>query len=59
MQAVAEPGSGKTLGFLLPAIPLLLEQAAMRQSSDVEGYPVMLVLAPTRCAASDVVPHAV
>lgn len=48
VQAVAEPGSGKTLGYLLPAIPLLLEQAALRQSGDAEGYPVMLVLAPTR-----------
>ena len=42
----AEPGSGKTLAYLLPALPLLLEaQTALSPCS-----PSMLVLVPTRCA---------
>lgn len=52
VQAVAEPGSGKTLGYLLPAIPMLQQQAALRQSGDAMGYPVMLILAPTRSASA-------
>ena len=48
MQAVAQPGSGKTLGYLLPGAERLRE-AGHGSASRPDG-PVMLVLTPTRCA---------
>ncbi len=49
VQAVAEPGSGKTLGYLLPSIPLMLKhQVAHHDAEGPAGCPITLVLAPTR-----------
>ena len=45
--ATAEPGSGKTLGYLLPAVPLL--QRLGHSSESQPDSPVTLVLVPTRC----------
>jgi hypothetical protein len=52
VQAVAEPGSGKTLGYLLPAAELLI-QGGHGGASRPSG-PVALVLAPTRELAAQV-----
>ena len=49
MQAVAQPGSGKTLGYLLPGVEQLRE-AGHGPSSRPAG-PLMLVLTPTRHAS--------
>jgi hypothetical protein len=48
VRAVAEPGSGKTLGFLLPAIPLLLGRMGADADAGSAG-PIVLILVPTRC----------
>ena len=49
VQAVAEPGSGKTLAYLLPGIPVMCKQATESVPVDnTECGPAMLVLAPTR-----------
>ena len=48
VQAVAEPGSGKTLAYLLPGIPVMCRQAAESNLGDSECCPAMLVVAPTR-----------
>jgi len=44
MVSVAQTGSGKTIGFMLPAIIHINEQAPLRQGDG----PIALVLAPTR-----------
>ena len=41
--AIAKTGSGKTLGFLLPAI-----EKCMAAKGAAGGYPIVLVMAPTR-----------
>ena len=46
MQAVAQPGSGKTLGYLLPGAERLHE-AGHGPASRPDG-PAMLILTPTR-----------
>ena len=49
VQAVAEPGSGKTLAYLLPSIPLMLKhQVAHHDAEGPADCPITLVLAPTR-----------
>ncbi len=49
VQAVAEPGSGKTLGYLLPSISLMLKhQVAHHDAEGPADCPITLVLAPTR-----------
>jgi Rad3-related DNA helicase len=48
VQAVAQPGSGKTLGYLLPGAERLRE-AGHGSASRPDG-PVMLVITPTRHA---------
>lgn len=50
VQAVAEPGSGKTLGYLLPAIPLLLRETKGVAAAQPMKAP-MLILVPTRLDA--------
>lgn len=47
MEAVAEPGSGKTLGYLLPCIAQLLD-ANQGADSPVQDSPAILILTPTR-----------
>merc|ERR1712232_218079 len=48
--AVAKTGSGKTLGFLLPALARIMERGPQRRSGFYRGptRPSVLVLAPTR-----------
>ena len=48
VQAVAQPGSGKTLGYLVPGAERLRE-AGHGPASRPDG-PVMLVITPTRHA---------
>ena len=48
VQAVAEPGSGKTLGYLLPALVALT--ASGHSADTAPAGPLALVLVPTRCA---------
>ena len=49
VQAVAEPGSGKTLGYLLPSIPLMLNHQVAQHNADTPvECPITLILAPTR-----------
>ena len=49
VQAVAEPGSGKTLAYLLPGISVMCKQAAESVPADhPKCCPAMLVVAPTR-----------
>ena len=50
MIAIAETGSGKTLGFLLPGI---IHISAQRRSGMKQG-PILLVLAPTRELADQI-----
>ena len=50
MSAAAEPGSGKTLAYLLPAISSLVEKE-QGVAPQPEG-PLALVMVPTRCAHS-------
>ncbi|KAK9820851.1 hypothetical protein WJX81_002280 [Elliptochloris bilobata] len=52
IQAVAEPGSGKTLGFLLPAAAALA--AAGHNARTSPAGPLALVLVPTRELAAQV-----
>ena len=47
VQAVAEPGSGKTLGYLLPSIPLMLKQQVVQHDAPLES-PITLIMVPTR-----------
>ena len=47
VQAVAEPGSGKTFGYLLPTLPWLL---AAKQGPVRPSRSKVLVLVPTRWA---------
>ncbi|KAL0036815.1 hypothetical protein WJX77_000238 [Trebouxia sp. C0004] len=55
VQAVAEPGSGKTLGYLLPSIPLMLKhQVAHHDAESPADCPITLVLAPTRELAQQI-----
>ncbi len=49
VQAVAEPGSGKTLGYLLPALVALT--ASGHSADTAPAGPLALVLVPTRCAS--------
>lgn len=49
MKAVAQPGSGKTLGYLLPGAERL--RLAGHAAGTLPESPLMLVLAPTRCEA--------
>ena len=49
MLAVAEPGSGKTLGYLLPALSWLMRRQATPPEHDQKG-PAVLILVPTRQA---------
>ena len=49
VQVVAEPGSGKTLGYLLPAVPLMLKTKMDQHATEgPESQPMALILAPTR-----------
>ena len=48
VRAVAEPGSGKTLAYLLPALPWLLARQAAGQQQ--QSGPGVLILVPTRRA---------
>ena len=49
VQAVAEPGSGKTLGYLLPAVPVMLKSKMEQNAADSpEIHTAALILAPTR-----------
>jgi ATP-dependent helicase YprA (DUF1998 family) len=54
VQAVAEPGSGKTMGYLIPAFMRISEareagrQAAAGAADAAAAAPLALVLAPTR-----------
>ena len=52
MVAIAQTGSGKTMGFLLP---LLWECAAQRKAGRDTRGPLAFVLAPTRELAQQVV----
>ena len=47
MLAVAEPGSGKTLGYLLPALSWLMRRQAKAPEQNHKG-PAVLILVPTR-----------
>jgi len=47
VQAVAEPGSGKTLGYLLPAVPMLVREDISTAAVPAQG-PKVLILVPTR-----------
>lgn len=47
--SVAPPGSGKTLAYLLPCIPLLQQAAQLRSAAQQQQQqPLALLLAPTR-----------
>lgn len=46
MVATAEPGSGKTLGYLAPVLPML--QVRGEGPDSLPDGPVALVLVPTR-----------
>ncbi len=48
-EVVAEPGAGKTLGYLLPGAELLVRGGA--GATTQPEAPLMLVVLPTRCAA--------
>ncbi|KAK9823896.1 hypothetical protein WJX72_006234 [[Myrmecia] bisecta] len=52
VQAVAEPGSGKTLGYLLPVLPRLLAEG-QGVASRPDG-PLVLIMAPTRELAQQI-----
>ncbi|KAL3156027.1 hypothetical protein ABBQ32_013014 [Trebouxia sp. C0010 RCD-2024] len=55
VQAVAEPGSGKTLAYLLPGIPVMCKQVTdSTPDGNLECCPAMLVLAPTRELAQQI-----
>ena len=57
MMACAQTGSGKTAGFLFPAISILLRKGSLPEPSGGRGrccYPSALVLAPTRELASQI-----
>ena len=47
VKAVAQPGSGKTLGYLLPGAERL--RMAGHGAGTQPESPLMLILAPTRC----------
>eukprot|EP00854_Cymbomonas_tetramitiformis_P010343 gene10343-12231_t len=46
--AVAQTGSGKTLGYLLPLLHLLSQKGKKVRSAKVAKLPAVLILAPTR-----------
>lgn len=48
VRAVAEPGSGKTLGYLLPSLPWLVKR--LNASNQSASGPGVLILVPTRCS---------
>jgi ATP-dependent RNA helicase DBP3 len=50
---IAETGSGKTLGFVLPALRMILQRRPNPRQSG-ERNPLVLVLAPTRELASQI-----
>jgi superfamily II DNA/RNA helicase len=50
VQAVAAPGSGKTLGFLLPVLAALA--AGGHGARTAPAGPLALLLVPARCAAA-------
>ncbi|BDA50781.1 probable DEAD-box ATP-dependent RNA helicase 20 [Coccomyxa sp. Obi] len=52
VRAVAEPGSGKTLGYLLPSLPWLVKRA--HASDQSASGPGVLILLPTRELAQQV-----
>jgi len=56
LMACAQTGSGKTGGFLFPAIAAMLVKGPprARRSSRRQAYPVTLLLAPTRELASQI-----
>lgn len=47
VRAIAEPGSGKTLGYLLPALPWLKKRIGTNDDAFSSG-PGVLILVPTR-----------
>ncbi|EGG21659.1 hypothetical protein DFA_01545 [Cavenderia fasciculata] len=56
---IAQTGSGKTLGYLLPAIPHVLAQMKQRSGLQVKGMPpirgpIVLIIVPTRELAQQV-----
>ena len=55
MLAVAEPGSGKTLGYLLPALSWLVQR---RAEAAQQGHkrPAVLILVPTRRVGGALIP---
>jgi ATP-dependent RNA helicase DDX3X len=57
MMACAQTGSGKTGGFLFPAISIMLKKGALPEPVSSRGrcaYPSALILAPTRELASQI-----
>lgn len=57
VQGIAEPGSGKTLAYLLPGI-VRLAAAGHGAASPPPPGPLMLILAPTRELAAQVAAQA-
>ncbi|KAK9917623.1 hypothetical protein WJX75_006589 [Coccomyxa subellipsoidea] len=54
VRAIAEPGSGKTLGYLLPALPWLLKRVQSSKKEASSSGPGVLILVPTRELAQQV-----
>jgi hypothetical protein len=52
--AVAQPGAGKTLAYLLPAAQLISTKMAHKAGKTLNGGPLALVLVPTRELAQQV-----
>ena len=48
VRAIAEPGSGKTLGYLLPSVPWLLKRVPSSKEGASSSGPGVLILVPTR-----------
>jgi len=46
--AIAKTGSGKTCGYLMPAMNKILKQGRVSTNEKVNHGPSMLIMAPTR-----------